>query len=103
MEEGLAVVAGRRPKILVDGHPSKLSQSLLGPFNPEIDLTDRILVRISVWQPPALRPQLFSRSPGGLLEGGSTRAQRVNLKSNTNNKFKTVLVLQHMTKRLCDD
>jgi hypothetical protein len=25
VKEGLAVVAGRRPKILVDGHPSKLS------------------------------------------------------------------------------
>jgi hypothetical protein len=30
MEEGLAVVAGRRPKILINGHPSKLSRSLLG-------------------------------------------------------------------------
>ncbi len=30
MEEGLAVVAGRRPKILVDGHLSKISRSLPG-------------------------------------------------------------------------
>ncbi len=53
MEEGLAVVAGRRPKILINGHPLKISQSLLGLFNPKIDLSGRISVRIFVWQPPA--------------------------------------------------
>jgi hypothetical protein len=53
MEERLAVVAGRRPKILVDRHPFKTLPITSWSFNPKIDLTGRILVRIFVWQPPA--------------------------------------------------
>jgi hypothetical protein len=54
MEEGLAVVAGRRPKILVDGHPFQTFPNHFLVFQSKnIDLTDRILVRIFVWQPRA--------------------------------------------------
>jgi hypothetical protein len=36
MEEGLAVVAGRRPKILVDRHPFKTFPITSWSFNPNI-------------------------------------------------------------------
>ncbi len=53
MEEGLAVIAGRRPKILINGHPFKTFPTTSWSFNPKIDITGRTWVRISVWQLPA--------------------------------------------------